>query len=101
MRVRMKVVLETPDGEKTDTVVADARDIRNYESEFDRSFLSTELSMIQLTQLAYVTLKRGKAFTGSYDVFDSQCVEVEGADDEVEPARPTRRSRSGDSSQPS
>lgn len=98
MKVRMKVVLETPDGEKTDSVVADARDIRNYESEFDRSFLSTELSMIQLTQLAYVTLKRTKAFSGSYDVFDSQCVEVEGQDDEPdEPVRPTRRGRTGTS----
>lgn len=97
MRVTMKVILETPDGEKTDTVVADARDIRNYESEFDRSFLTSELSMTQLTQLAYVTLKRLGRFAGSYDVFDSQCTEVEGSDDVEEPARPTRRGRSGGS----
>jgi len=80
MRVLMKIVLETPDGEKTDEITADARDIRHYESEFDVSFLTSELSLIQLTQLAYVTMKRLKKFVGSWDVFDGQCVDIESVD---------------------
>lgn len=99
MRVKIKITLETPDGEKTDTVTADARDVRNYEAEFQVSFLTTDLSMIQITQLAYVTMKRLGMFTGSYDVFDSQAVEVEGTDEEpVEQARPTPKGRGGGSS---
>jgi hypothetical protein len=94
MKITMKVVLETPDGETTEEVVADARDIRRYESEFDKSFVTSELSMIQMTQLAYVSLKRLKKFTGSYDVFDSQCVEVEAADEE-EPVGPTPKAATG------
>lgn len=91
----MKVALETPDGEKTDTVVADARDIRNYESEFATSFVTTELSYTQMTQLAYVAMKRQGIFKGSYDVFDSQCTDVDSADDVPEPVRPTRKGATG------
>ena len=83
MKIKMKVVLETPDGEKSDEVTADARSVRAYESEFGVSFITSELSMIQLTQLAYVAMKRAKTFAGSYDVFDEQCVEVEAADEDV------------------
>lgn len=96
MKTRIKIVLETPDGEKTDQLVADARDIRSYESQFSTSFLTTDLSMTQITQLAFVTMKRLGQFTGSWDVFNSQCVEVESADDaEAEPDRPTRKGRGG------
>lgn len=96
MRVQLKITLETPDGDKTDTITADGRDLRNYEAEFQQSFLTTETSYTQYTQLAYVTMKRASRFKGSYDVFDSQCVEVEEVPDEEEKVatkdpRPTRR----------
>jgi len=99
MRVKLKITLETPDGDKTDVIAADGRDIRNYEAEFKKSFLTTETSYVQYTQLAYVTMKRAGRFKGSYDVFDSQCVEVEEAPEESEPeARPTRKAPGGGSS---
>lgn len=98
MKTKIKIVLETPDGEKTDTVTADARDIRNYEAEFQQSFLTTDLSMTQITQLAYVTMKRLGRFKGSYDVFDNQCTEAEGADDEEDAGRPTQKAPGGGSS---
>jgi hypothetical protein len=56
--------------------------------------------MVQLTQLAYCTMKRAKKFSGSYDIFDAQCVEVESADDEeAEPGNPTSKARGGARSQ--
>ena len=96
MRVKIKITLETPDGDKTDIVTADGLDVRNYETEFRKSFLTTETSYIQYTQLAYVTMKRLGRFKGSYDVFDSQCVEVEEVPEEEQKGvekdpRPTRR----------
>lgn len=96
MKINMSVTLETPDGEKTDRVVADARDIRNYESEFGASWVTTDTSYTQTTQLAYVAMKRRGSFKGSWDVFDSQCTDIEGAPDEVEvsePANPTSTGR--------
>lgn len=89
MKVQMKVVLDTPTGDLAQEVTADARDIRAYESEFGASFLTTELSMTQLTQLAYVTMKRTGRFTGTYQSFDSECVEVESVDEEAERLDPT------------
>lgn len=99
MRVKIKIILDTPDGEKSDTITADSRDVRNYEGEFQVSFLTTELSMVQITQLAYVTMKRLGKFSGSYDMFDSQAIDVEGADAEEEDIvpRPTRKGRGGGS----
>jgi hypothetical protein len=99
MRVKLKITLETPDGDKTDVISADGRDIRNYEAEFEKSFLTTETSYIQYTQLAFETMKRLGRFKGSYDVFDSQCVSVEEVPDEEPEARPTRKAHGGGSSQ--
>lgn len=101
MQVRMKVELEKSTGETEKyTVVADARDIRAYEAEFKQSWISTELSFIQLAQLAWIASRRQRKFTGSYDVFDAEAVDVSAADaeetekeGEVEPAAPTRRGR--------
>lgn len=96
MKIKIKIVLETPDGEKTDTVTADARDVRAYESEFQTSFITSELSMTQLTQLSYVSMKRAKTFVGSYDVFDSQCIEVEsGSEETPESPKSTSKARGG------
>jgi hypothetical protein len=85
MKVSMSVTLDKDGEESVTRISADARDVRKYEGEFKASFLTTELSMVQLTQLAYVTMLRLGAFTGSYDTFDAQCVEVEGVDEEPVP----------------
>lgn len=96
MKVTMQVVLETPDGDKTDAVTADARDIRNYEAQFGQSWVTTETSFTQMTQLAFVAMKRLGKFTGSYDVFDSVCVEVSDVpESDPEPERPTPKAHGG------
>jgi hypothetical protein len=98
MRIPIKVVLEQDGNEQTETVIADSRDVRAYEAEFDRSFLTTDLSLTQISQLAFCALRRQGRFKGSWDVFDASAIDVEGADEdegEVETPRPTRKARAG------
>jgi hypothetical protein len=100
MRIPIKVVLEEQDGqERTETIVADSRDVRAYEAEFDTSFLTTDLSVTQITQLAFCALRRQGRFRGSWDVFDSSAVDVEGVnaeEGEVDTERPTQPALAGD-----
>lgn len=77
MKVSMKVVLEDPEP-RVFRLTADARDVRRYEGHFRQSFLTSELSMTQLTQLAWATMARRGLFKGSYEGFDEVCTEVEG-----------------------
>lgn len=85
MHIPLKIELERADGEiEKIEVTADARDVRGYETEYKVSWLSTELSFVQLSQLAWITARRQKKFTGSYDVWDAQAIDVtSGSGDEA------------------
>lgn len=94
MRIKMKVELEKSTGEIEEfEVTADARDVRTYESEYGVSWLTTDLSFNQLAQLAWITARRQKKYTGSWEGFNSEAVDVSSAnvdkDGEVESDRPT------------
>jgi hypothetical protein len=97
MRIPIKVVLEEEGKERTETVTADSRDVRTWESENSDSFLSSTLSVTQISQLAFYAMRRTGLFKGSWDVFDASAIDVEGVDDEevgeVEPASPTKKGR--------
>jgi hypothetical protein len=87
MKAHIRVVLEEAGGgEQEHIIVADSRDIRKAESEFNYSWMTTPPSFIQSTQLAYVTMRRQGTFKGSYKDFDEVCVEVEDAPDPEPPS---------------
>jgi len=101
VKIKMHVELEKSDGKlETFDVVSDARDIRGYEAEFKESWIATELSFTQMSQLAWITARRARKFSGSYDVWDAEAVDVSSSEEdegEVETADPTRRARTAKS----
>lgn len=97
-RMKLEVVLETPEGgEETQVVQIDGRDIRAYEAEFEESFL-TETSLTQFTKIAWMTLRRRDRYSGTYQEFERQCVDVDRADDGAAESSGPTRSDLGDGS---
>lgn len=98
-RMSMTVTLDVKGAETTEKVVADGRDFRAYEAEFETSFFG-QTTYLQLTQIAFVALRRQKRFRGTWDDFNAQCIELEEQPSdvgEVDPERPTQPDR-GDGS---
>ena len=73
-------------------VRSSARDILDWESEHDESFISSETTMSKLLQLAYLAAKRTKATTLSFDQFVDGLEDFKTAQVKVDP---TRKGRSG------
>jgi hypothetical protein len=97
-RLRLEAVLEHKGKERTERVVANGRDIRAYESQFEESFL-TQTSYEQLTKIAFVALRRAGRFDGTYEDFDAQCVDLEEFyESELDPVDPTPKAAGDDSS---
>ena len=76
------------------TVEIDQRDIRRWESEVGRSWLTEDMTVTSFAQVAHLGLVRAGLFTGSWDDFDRAAVWVQEVSDE-KPARPTRKGRGG------
>jgi hypothetical protein len=84
-------------------IEADARDIRAWEAEHDRSWFTTPTSFTTLAQLAYIAGRRTGTLNGaypSYQEFDAHCVDARGRTAPVVD-RPTRAGRTAVSSSPS
>ena len=71
MKIKIKVTNEQEDGsEITYEVIADGRDVRKYEEHFETSWIATELSMTQVSQLAWVASRRQGLYEGDWASFD-------------------------------
>lgn len=90
-RLNVEITLQDKGVERTERVIANGRDIRAYEAEFDESFL-TQTTYTQLAKIAWIALRRAGRFTGTYDEFDAQAVDLEefSGDSEVDPVDPTQ-----------
>lgn len=89
---KFKVSFE--DGSEKEALV-DQRDIRRWEAEVGRSWLTEDMTVTAATRVAYYGLARAGVFTGDWDAFDKVAVWVEEVPDE--PARPTRKRRTAGS----
>lgn len=86
MTLRQKVRLELDDGTAFEATY-DARDLRAWESKFNRSSLVGPMSLSMLTFLGWSAAKRDGSINGAFDryeAFDARCVDVRGmaADDD-------------------
>lgn len=77
---------------ETIQVRSSARDILDWESEHDESFISGETTMTQLLALAWLAAKRTKQTELSFDEFVNQLEDIQTAQ---VPMGPTRKGRSG------
>jgi hypothetical protein len=78
--VKQNYRFEMDDGETFD-VSSDARDIRAWEAEYGKSYLSSPLSYTEIAQVAYIAAKRTGVLRDeypSYKDFDAHCVEARG-----------------------
>lgn len=75
-------------------VRVDSRDVRRWESEYEKSWLDNTMSLTTFAQLAWIACRRQKLFDGSWDDFDAVCVSVEHAE-EPEKSDPTKKARTG------
>lgn len=78
-------------------VSCDSRDIRKWEAEYDRSWLSSDVSVTSFAQLAWLGCRRHGLFDGGWDDFDAVCITVEQTS-RPEAGNPTRKGRGGGSS---
>lgn len=101
-RFTAKVVLELPDGtEQTADVKTRSCDIDDYEAEFDASwFASGLLTHTELKKVFYCAMRRTGEFTGSWEEFRRQVVDVTDLDMGAADARPTVPAPGDDSSAP-
>lgn len=89
-RMRIKVTLDrkrVDEPEQEFEVVADGRDIRKYEAEYEQSFL-THTDYTQVCQVAHTAMRRQGLYVGSWEQFNGECVDVEEVAEPV-PAGPT------------
>lgn len=80
MTLRQKVKLELEDGTALETVY-DGRDLRAWESKYNKSALVGPMSLSMLTFLGWSAAKRDGSINGRYDryeAFDAECVDVQG-----------------------
>lgn len=92
MSLRQKVRLEYDlDGQPHEVLTEySAIDLRAWEGEFNRSALSTPLSISMLTWLAHHAAVRQGQLNGemkAYRAFDEACTHVEGVPDDERPTR--------------
>jgi hypothetical protein len=101
--LRQKVRLELADGTAVETIY-DGRDIRAWETKFNRSALAERMSLTQLTYLGWSAAKRDGSINGKFDryeAFDAECVDVRGLSlDEGEGAPDPSEPDSGTPSDP-
>lgn len=94
MKIRLHVENEVPDQDQDQVfdVVSDSRDVRKYEEAFSTSWINTELSITQMAQLAWVTLRRQGLYEGDWPSFDKINIDVTSKvyeQGEVEAGNPT------------
>lgn len=92
-------VCQMDDG-TTIEIESDARDIRAWEAQYERSWFVTPTSFTTIAQLAYLAARRTGAVNGaypSYEDFDAHCVDARGRTGDVV-GRPTRAGRTDASS---
>lgn len=80
MTLRQRVRLELVDGTEVVTVY-DGRDLRAWETKFNKSALVGPMSLSMLTYLGWSAAKRDGTINGRYDryeAFDAECVDVRG-----------------------
>jgi len=70
MKISMHVTNDLDGQDQEYDVVADGRDVRKYEEIFEISWLATDMSYIQMTELAWVASRRHGLFEGDYAAFD-------------------------------
>lgn len=93
----------TMDDGSTYDISSDARDIRAWETQYERSWLAERLSFTNLTQLAFIAGQRTGVLNGrwaDYASFDAHCVDARGKSSPVV-ASPTQSGATEDSSAPS
>lgn len=88
-KYRFEVTFE--DGTVT-TQEVDQRDIRRWEAETEKSWLSEDMSLTSAARIAYYAMLRSGVFTGTWEDFDRQAVWVKEVADR-ERANPTRKGR--------
>ena len=94
MKINMHVTNDLDGQDQEYDVMADGRDVRKYEEIFGISWLATDMSYIQMTELAWVASRRHGLFTGDYDAFDKINTGVKTANleaGEVEAGNPTQQ----------
>ena len=92
--------IEMDDGQQFD-YDSDARDVRAWEAQYEQSFFRTDLSFIQIAQLAYLAGQRNGVLNGQwpdYESFDKHCVSAKGARPSAAIGNPTPQGATADSS---
>jgi len=84
--------VEFDDG-RTETAEVDQRDVRAWEAEHGMSWLSSDLTVTAMAQLAHAGMRRAGQFTGSWAEFDAHAVWV--GEVESEPVDPTQPAATG------
>jgi hypothetical protein len=97
MALRQRVELELDGHDDPIVVEYSAVDLRAWERDNDKSALVETMSVNMLTWLGWNAARRQGLLNGvaSWAEFDAACVGVKTLRDEGEPARPTKRRRSG------
>jgi hypothetical protein len=103
--MRQAFDIELTDPDEQYSLVADSRDIRRWEAQFEASYLDGAFSFTKFAQLAYVAATRQGLYTGSWETFDARCTSAEGGDlpaaqNGAEPANPTDQEPTDGSSSP-
>jgi len=94
MKINLTVTNDLDGQDQTYEVIADGRDVRKYEESFEISWLATDMSYIQMTQLAWVASRRHGLFEGDYAAFDKVNTGVKSKNleaGEVDTANPTQQ----------
>jgi len=92
MKINIHVTNDLDGQDQEYDVVADGRDVRKYEEIFQISWLATDMSYIQITELAWVASRRHGLFDGDYAAFDKINTGVKSTNlesGEVEAGNPT------------
>jgi hypothetical protein len=93
---RYRFEVEFDDG-RTETAEVDQRDVRAWEAEQGRSWLSSDLTVTAMAQLAHAGMRRAGRFTGGWADFDAHAVWV-GEVEAAEPVDPTLPAATGERS---
>ena len=97
--MRQTIHISMDDGAEY-TVESDGRDIRAWESEYERSWFGP-ISFTKVAQVAYLAGKRTGVLNGTwpdYETFDAHCVDADGRPGSPVSANPTQRVHTDDSS---
>jgi hypothetical protein len=97
--MRQTIEIDMDDGSHL-VVESDARDVRAWEAEQDRSYFAAGISFTTVAQIAYLAGKRTGVLNGAYPTyedFDAHCMEARGKRD-TSAANPTAPDRTGGSS---